>query len=157
MNFDAIPQELRALPQWVCWGRQGAQPGTREWKKPYNPLTGQPAKAGQPSTWTTFENACNAAAIAMYAGIGFEFADDGGLVGIDFDRCIQNGQIARWVAAWAQRLNSYTEVSPSGTGLHIICFGKLPGPALKTAAVEMYDRGRFFTVTGNAIGGGLPE
>lgn len=156
MNFDAIPQELRALPQWVCYGKQGTQPSTREWKKPYNPLTGQPAKAGQPDTWTTFENACTAVAMVMFAGIGFEFTDDGGLVGIDFDHCIQNGHLDPVVADWVQRLNSYTEVSPSGTGLHVICRGELPGPAIKTPSVEMYDRGRFFTVTGNVYGPAQP-
>lgn len=156
MNFDAIPQELRALPQWVCFGAQGTQPGTREWKKPYNPATGRPAKAGKPGTWTDFETARTAVAMGLYAGIGFEFADDGGLVGIDFDHCLQNGQVASWAASWVQRLNSYTEVSPSGTGLHVICRGRLPGPALKTTSAEMYDRGRFFTVTGDVYGPAQP-
>lgn len=154
MGYDNFPAELRALPQWVCWGAQGVQIGSKEWKKPINPITGQSASAGQPSTWSTFEKACAAVAQGWFAGIGFEFADGGGFVGIDFDHCIQGGQIAPWAAAWVQRLNSYTEISPSGTGLHIICRGKLPGAAVKTHYTEMYDRRRYLTVTGNVLGGG---
>lgn len=153
MNFDAIPQELRALPQWVCW-RWEFKDGKRT-KVPYNPHTGQ--RYRQPGDLTDFNTAVQAAGMPnWYAGIGFEFSDDGGLVGIDFDHCIQNGQLDPVVADWVQRLNSYTEISPSGTGLHIIYFGQLPGKSIKTDAVEMYDHGRFFTVTGNVCGQARP-
>lgn len=151
-----IPVEPQALPQWVCWGAQGTTSGTKEWKVPYNPGTGQRAKAGQPSTWATFETACAGVAAGYYYGIGFEFSETDPFVGVDFDHCIQDGQLAPEVAAWVEQFDSYTEISPSGTGLHIICKGKLPGGAIKTAAVEIYDRSRYFTLTGNVYGPARP-
>ena len=147
MTYNSIPEEMKALRQWVCWGAQG-----NPLKKPFNPSTGQPAKAGQPETWAEFPTACEGVKQTYYSGIGFEFAQGGGLVGIDFDHCITDGQISPEVAAWVEAFNSYTEVSPSGTGLHIFCKGTLPGNAVKTKFAEMYDRQRYFTMTGNSYG-----
>lgn len=152
MTYDNIPAELRVRPQCVCWGAQGIASGAKEWKVPYNPSTGQKAKANQPDTWAAFETACAGVAAGYYYGIGFEFSETDPFVGVDFDHCIQGGKLDQNVAAWVEQFNSYTEVSPSGTGLHILCKGKLPGGAIKTAAVEIYDRGRYFTLTGNVYG-----
>lgn len=43
------------------------------------------------------------------------------------------------------------ELSPSGTGLHAIVRGQLPGPGRRRGQVEIYDRARFFTITGRAL------
>ena len=77
-----------------------------------------------------------------------------GVVGVDFDHCIDpdTGELSVWAAAWVESFGSYTEISPSGTGLHILCRGTLPGKAVKLPQAEMYDRGRYFTVTGNLFG-----
>lgn len=138
----SIPAELAALAQWVCWGAPG-----KARKCPYNPRTGYPAKAGQPDTWADLATATAAVNAGYYEGVGFEF-NGGGIVGVDFDHCIQDGKLDAWAAAWVERFNSYTEVSPSGTGLHILCRGKLPGEAVKKPRGEMYDRARYFTITG---------
>lgn len=139
MNYQNIPEALRNQPNWVC----------RREKIPFNPRTGCAAKAGQPETRTTFEEAVNA--LPQYDGIGFEF-DGNGFIGVDFDHCIENGQLAHWVAEWVERFNSYTEISPSGTGIHIICMGTLNGkPSRKRKEVEIYDRARYFTMTGNPL------
>lgn len=140
MNFNSIPTALRDQPNWVC----------RRGKIPINPRTGQAAKAGQPDTWAHFEEAVQAA--PRYDGIGFEF-DGSGIIGIDFDHCIENGQLAPWVQDWVSRFDSYTELSPSGTGIHILCQGSLHGrPAVKRKEVEIYDRARYFTMTGRTFG-----
>ncbi len=138
----SIPADLMVLPQWVCWGAPG-----KARKCPYNPRTGYPAKAGQPDTWADLATATAAVNAGYYEGVGFEF-NGGGIVGVDFDHCIQGGKLDAWAAAWVERFNSYTEVSPSGTGLHILCRGKLPGEAVKKPRGEMYDRARYFTITG---------
>lgn len=151
MIYDSIPEEMRAQPQWVCWGADGAA-----LKCPYDPNTGKPAKAGHPDTWAWYETACEGVARGYYRGIGFEFADDGGVVGVDFDHCLKDGQIDPNVAEWVKLFNSYTEVSQSGEGLHIFCKGHLPGGAIKTPAAEMYDRGRYFAMTGNTYGPARP-
>ena len=124
---------------------------------PINPLTGCGAKAGQPETWGTFEQAYRHVELGTCKGVGFEFADGGGLVGVDLDHCRDkdSGEITSSLACEIIRsFHSYTEVSPSGTGIHIICRGRLPGPGLHRDKVEMYDSGRYFTVTGKQFSPG---
>ncbi len=143
-----IPAPLHELCQWVCWGK----PGEANRKCPYDPRTGQRAKAGVPDTWAAFSEAVGAVQAGRYEGIGFEFAGDGGIVGVDFDHCIQGGALDAWAADWVRRFDSYTEVSPSGEGLHILCKGILPAN-IKRPRAEMYDRARYFTFTGKAWDG----
>lgn len=147
MGYNDIPHPLRALPQWVCWGAAG-----KPLKAPVSPAGGM-ARAGDASTWGSFSAALGVVQQRRARGIGFEFADGGGLVGVDFDHCIgADGQLSPFAAQWVGALGSYTEVSPSGTGLHVICRGRLPGAAIKRPMAEMYDRARYFTVTGNVWG-----
>ncbi len=143
-----VPAPLHELCQWVCWGK----PGEANRKCPYDPRTGQRAKAGVPDTWAAFSEAVGAVQAGRYEGIGFEFAGDGGIVGVDFDHCIQGGALDAWAADWVRRFDSYTEVSPSGEGLHILCKGILPAN-IKRPRAEMYDRARYFTFTGKAWDG----
>lgn len=140
-----VPAPLHELCQWVCWGK----PGEANRKCPYNPRTGQRAKAGVLDTWAAFSEAVGAVQAGRYEGIGFEFAGGGGIVGVDFDHCIQGGALDAWAADWVRRFDSYTEVSPSGEGLHILCKGILPAN-IKRPRAEMYDRARYFTFTGKA-------
>lgn len=150
LDYSAIPDELKKTPQWVCWGAPN-----KSLKCPYNPATGYPAKAGKPDTWTTFETACQAVQRGEYKGIGFEFAS-GGVVGVDLDHCIENGVLSSEALETVSRLNSYTEISQSGTGLHILCKGSLPGKAIKTDKIELYDQGRYFALTGKPYGENKP-
>lgn len=110
MNYDAIPDELKQQKQWVV----------HRAKRPYNPCGGD-GKAGQPETWGTFREAVEAAESGGYDGIGFEF-NDNGLVGIDLDTV--RDPVTGWIAPDALEIihsvNSYTEISPSGYGFHII-------------------------------------
>ena len=147
---DNIPAELRTLPQWV--GRCG--------KMPLNPLTGKGAKAGEPSTWGTFEQAILGVELGTFDGIGFEFATGGGIVGIDLDHVVnpETGEVQPWALEIVQRMDSYTEFSPSGTGLHIFVRGDIPSRGRKKTlnkdtgeAVEMYKEKRYFTVTGSPL------
>jgi putative DNA primase/helicase len=151
-DYSRVPAELKALPNWVCWGWT-----EKPLKMPINPLTGCGAKAGQPETWGTFEQAYKHVELGTCKGVGFEFADGGGLVGVDLDHCRDkdSGEITTSLACEIIRsFHSYTEVSPSGSGIHIICRGRLPGPGLHRDKVEMYDSGRFFTVTGKQFSPG---
>ena len=149
MQYANVPEQLKAFPRWVTYKIEHKD--GRKTKIPYNPNTGERAKAGQPQTWGRFEEAVAALNTGKYDGIGFEFHKDG-FVGIDFDNCIENGVLNEWVSTWVARFNSYVEYSPSGTGVHIICEGELPGKAIKRPEAEMYDCGRFFTVTGKEYG-----
>lgn len=142
LNYSSIPEDLKKLPQWVV----------HRDKIPHNPGTGYRASVTDPATWGTFEAACATASTGNFSGIGFVFTESDPFVGVDFDHCITDGQLNPWVKQQLEKLESYTELSPSGTGLHVICRGKLPGKAVKTGQAEMYDRSRYFTFTGNTYG-----
>lgn len=150
-SLDAIPQELRDLPQWVCH-RDGE-------KVPIDPKTGHNAKANDPATWGTFEQATGWAA-SNGGGIGYEFTEDAPFCGIDLDhvRDEDSGELAPWAREVVDALDTYTEVSPSGAGLHLIARAEKPENGSKRTnadgtAFEMYDRGRYFRMTGDVFDG----
>lgn len=139
-GFHNIPEDLKNRPQWVVW---------KDDKKPYDPKSGEPAKVNDATSWSSFEQAVQAS--AQYEGIGFVFTLDDPYAGIDFDHCLSNGAIeSPFVRNWVDRLDSYTEVSASGTGLHVIVEGTL-GESQKQDGVETYDERRYFTFTGDVF------
>ena len=141
-HFGNIPDELKQLPQWVC----------RKGKIPFNPVTGVPAKAGQQTTWARFEDTVNAFHDGGYDGIGFEF-NNNGIVGIDLDHVIsEDGSLSGKAVEIVTILDSYTEYSPSGKGLHIFVKGDITVDGRKKGFIEMYKAKRYFTVTGNVYG-----
>ncbi len=144
-SIENIPQELRDLPQWVCH-RDGE-------KVPIDPKTGRSAKANDPTTWGTFEQATGWAA-QHGGGIGFEFTADDPFCGIDLDHVIgEGGTLTQEARAIVDSLDTYTEVSPSGTGLHLIARAAKPKGGSRRGGFEMYDSARYFRMTGNVFDG----
>lgn len=139
------PLNLRARSQFVCWKYEWIE---GKWKKiPYNPNTGKKASSVAPKTWSDFETACKAVDVYKFDGVGIMFSK--GLMGIDIDHCINaDGKISDNAREVINTVNSYTELSPSGTGIHILAFGELPGTRTRNGEFEMYYKGRFFTLTG---------
>src|ERR1017187_9821166 len=150
-KLDNVPDELKALPNWVCYRMEERYGQPKPTKVPYNPVTGDKAKANDPSTWTDYETCVAAVERGEYDGIGFEFGS--GYIGIDLDHCrdVQTCALPIWASDIVAHLDSYTEASPSGSGLHIICKGTLPEGRRRMGPIEMYDAARFFTVTGERI------
>lgn len=151
---EGLPAELKAAPQWVAWQRTPPKKsGGKLGKVPINPHTGRRASTTNSSTWGSYEQAVTRARYDGLAGVGFVFAADGDLVGVDLDGCRDpaTGQLDDEAAALVARLDSYTEVSPSGTGVHVLVRGQLPPGRRRKGKVEMYDRERFFTVTGQQL------
>ncbi len=151
-----IPAELMELEQWVAWRAEpGDEEGDKPRKIPINPRTGNRAASTKGGTWGRIDSALQRAAADGLAGIGFVFTVDDPYVGIDLDKCREpkTGEIAPWAQAIVEQLDSYTEVSPSGTGIHVIVRGTLPAGRRRKGHVEMYDRGRYFTVTGDRMPG----
>lgn len=151
MQANELPIELRDIPQWVCWTvrrRDGKQT-----KIPLDPNTGGYASTADPSTWGTFHVALMYAMRDDVAGIGFVFDGSDPYVGIDLDDCRDGsaGNLIEEAQEIIGRIHSYTEVSPSGTGVHIIAAGELPDGPRRRGFVEMYDDGRFFTMTGDRV------
>jgi primase-polymerase (primpol)-like protein len=162
---DTIPTELRARPQWVCWRYEikGNTNGTfRVTKMPYQVSRQQKAETDNAATWTHFDNAFAAYVNDTYLdGIGFVFSEQDDYTGIDFDNCrnIETGKIHPTVTDWCRRFGGYAEASVSTTGGHVIIKAKLPDtfntgfkftrypePDME---VEVYDKRRYFIVTGN--------
>ena len=126
-------------------------------KIPINPKNGMNASPTNPEHWGTFAEA------SLYflkhqregiAGIGFLFTSDDPFCGVDLDDCWDSEGYKMntpFLAKVLDDLNSYSEVSPSGKGVKVFMKGKLPGGGRKFGNVEMYDSGRFFTVTGQKI------
>jgi len=148
--FDNIPEELRALPQWVCWKYQPDPDGGKPKKVPYDPKDCGYASSTNPATWDTFEKARQTfKADDGLAGIGFVFTKDDPYAGIDIDHCLDRGGVPNETAYRLLSLfDSYSEKSPSQTGLHIIvkCGKELPGK--KKDEIEVYTHSRYFTFTG---------
>ena len=158
-TLATVPAELKTLPNWVCYRLENRAGQSKPTKVPYTPNTGDHAKANDLSTWTDYETCVAAVGRGEYDGIGFEFGS--GYVGIDLDRCreLETGQVQDWAQDIIAHLDSYTEASPSGTGVHIIVKGALPPGRRREGPIEMYDVARFFTVTGAHVEGtpGLVE
>lgn len=142
-----VPKELRDLPNWVCSERQTG--------KPIDAKTGLAAKSNDASTWCDFETALAAAKRGRY-GVAFAVAPPYLITDLDACRIRETGTIARGSLEIVRLLNTYTEISQSGAGLHLICKASLPpGPRKrgnkKSGGVEMYDREHFLTLTGNRL------
>jgi len=151
MNVDAIPAELRALPQWVCWRYK-----LRDGKKTKEPcqVNGKHASSTNRDTWTDFDTAYRAASI--FDGIGFVFTPDDPYTGVDLDSCVKDGVISPEAQARINGLDSYSEFSVRGEGVHILVRAEQRHSSKRKSKVEAYNRGRFFAMTGNHIPG-TPE
>lgn len=157
-------EPLRSRKQWVLWKLEQIPGRDKPGKIPYSPITGNRARANDPGTWADFDTAAGVLerdSRNFFDGIGIEFAD--GLYGIDLDHVLDivgriTDRTAEQIIATA---DSYTELSPSGTGVHILMLGKKPEGKCKQEiapgiVAEMYDTGRFFTVTGKPYGSRKP-
>lgn len=170
-DYDNIPDTIKSLPNWV---------GFRVWRdekedkykkmpvdikativaKKADPAAWKdvPAESNNPKTWCDFDAAIdwlNTKKLHKKYGYHMGFAFDGsGIIGIDLDHCVgENGELSEFAKEIIATVPSYAEYSPSSTGVHILakCSKSFPGGGLNRTEVEMYQAGRFFTVTGNRL------
>jgi hypothetical protein len=144
-------QNIRDLRQWLCWRieeREG-----KPTKVPYSPLTGEKASTTNPETWAGYSEAVEAHREHGNGGIGFVFSEDDPFCGVDLDGCLnpEAGEIEGWAQEIIEELDSYTEISPSGKGVHVLVKATLPEGRNRKGRFEAYDRGRYFTVTGKHL------
>jgi putative DNA primase/helicase len=147
VRVENIPEELKVRPQWLVWHAVGEKPD----KVPYSARTGRKASSTDLMTWSTFVEAMETYERDGYAGLGFVFCSGDPYTGIDLDNCVsENGEIAGWALEIARHLDSYTELSASSSGLHIIVRGDVSNR--RKGDVEVYSSKRFFTMTGHVVG-----
>lgn len=163
-NFNTIPDELKDVNQWILW--KMIQRDGKEVKLPWS-VYDKPASSTDPNTWSSFECAVMRYDERQHAGVGFVFAPGDGFAGVDLDACRHpiTGVIAQWAQDWIDRSDSYTEVSPSATGVKIWLRSdmslpkgrniKIEQPPMlptgKKPGIEIYTQGRYFAVTGHVI------
>jgi len=172
VNFDAVPIEIRNLDQWVLWryewkGSKSRKPG--KWDKPPCTPHGGHAKSTDSQSWISFEEAKTAYLDGLklsendkkhFDGIGFVPARDASselqLTLIDLDKCRNpnTAEIDRWATEDLDLISSYSEISPSGTGIRIVAQGKLlpdEGKGRKKGHIEIYQTAHYLTITGQTI------
>ena len=141
---EGIPDELKALEQWVCWAWRSRD---GKWTKvPVDAKTGGNASTTDPAYWSTFDQV-----LAYYqqpdncmAGVGFVFTADDPYCGVDFDDTTDTPPVIA--------MRSYSERSPSGTGFHSVVKAKLAdGARNRKGKLEVYDSGRYFATTGHRV------
>lgn len=172
IDLSKVPESLREHRRWVCWRRE-----TRDGKPtkvPYSAVTGVKASVTRAEDWSSFEAAERetraSGRVGVHSGgvdgvavdgVGFVFVGGDGFCGIDVDDCIgEDGTLSEGARSIIDRFASYTEISPSGRGVKIFIRATKPSFARSkvrhvpgTKAVEVYDRNRFFTVTGRHVVG----
>lgn len=161
-EFSSIPQTLTSLRHWVMWRFdwvERKEEGKGEWAKvPYQP-DGRHARSNDAGTWNLFADCLRAFETmrGKFDGIGFMFSDDSPFMGVDLDNCVTHDEdmgefrLSVFAARVVEKLGSYSEFSPSKTGIHVIGEAgqvKALKTKLKNDEIEMYSFGRYFTFTG---------
>lgn len=151
--MNRIPDKLKEINHWVCWKYEDHGKPKLD-KVPKNPRTGHNAKSNDPTTWHSFGEAIQAKEKYNFDGIGLMLDHKKlPLVGIDLDNCVDNDTVKPWAREIVSTIASFTQISPSGTGLRTFALGDLPETGRKKGDVEMYIAGRFLTVTDNHLEG----
>jgi hypothetical protein len=150
---NTIADELKAIPQWLCW--DWAFRNMRWTKPPLDAKTGGAGSHSNPATWALFSVAMEYMQRHRLPGIGLALTADLGIVGADLDKCRdpQTGTIAPWAQAIIAQWSSYTNISPSETGIRIFGYGQLPEDGKRRGPIEIYRAKRYLTVTGHRIPG----
>ncbi len=154
--FDAFPPELKEYKQYVCWKyEENTSDPDKPKKPPIDPNTGHKASPTNPASWGSFEDAVKCYGEGGVDGIGIVLTEDLGVTVIDIDDCrsAKSGRLNPYAKKIMEKFPSYTEVSPSGEGVHIFVYGRLPGKGINTGQVEVYDRKHYMTITGHHVDG----
>lgn len=148
---DGLPESLRERPVWLNWRLQYKE-GQGWTKVPLNPHTLKPASVTDPAALSTLAVALANIRTGEIDGVGVVLGP-AKLVGFDLDDCRnpENEELIPWVKDLIRRLNTYAEVSPSGTGVKLLVIATKPGERCKAGNVEVYSDGRYFTLTGQRV------
>ena len=156
INTAVIPAELRQNKRWVPWEAVWDEGRGKFDKIPHNPKAiGNGVSTKDVKRWGDFNTALQAyeGAKDMLAGIGYVMTGPHGIVGYDLDNCLDaDGNPAPWALDVLCKLDTYTEITPSGKGLRMFCKGKTERDWNNHAiGIECYagHTARFLTITTN--------
>ena len=155
VNEDGIPAAMKSEARWVVWVavEQRRRDGTIEFSKEPRRAgdPGRRASSTDPATWSDFFTALRTLEGGTVHGLGFVLGD--GWIGVDLDNAFEaDGSLHAEAADTVHELQSFTDRSVSGDGVHVIARGEVP-EGRKWADVEVYGSGRYFTVTGDHLPG----
>ena len=163
-SLENIPEELKVLKQWGVWASVCQQ----DKKKPAKRLMSAKLRRISPISkdyrylddfdvaFETLRERYHQQATFSgekwnISGMGFVLTDNDPFVIVDVDDCIKDGLVSAEAQEIIDHFNAPTEISYSGKGIHIICKGKLPGTACRKGNFEIYEKDRFFALTGRFI------
>lgn len=157
MNLRDVPAiaELAAADRWVCW-LAIKQPSGRVDKQPISPVNGWrvDVASGRRRLFWSLDRCWAFHRAGRADGVGRVLGEPD-LLAWDLDGCVdaETGEVAPKAQTIVEILNSYTEVTPSGTGLRVFCRGRLPAgvDGRKTKGIEVYAARRYVTVTGRHV------
>ncbi len=149
--IDHIPEELHGYQQWVFWRLVGQK------KPPFSAYTGKLAYVNDPNTWSSFQRAHTALEYYGGTGLGFVLTPSDPYVGIDLDDVREpTGRLIGWAAQLVNECASYTEISPSGTGVKLFVrgtFSQTIRMPMDGGKIEVYPAHQYFTITGQHLPG----
>jgi hypothetical protein len=150
-----IPDYLKKKDQWIVWTSENRKVPYAPWNDP------DPIDPLDSSNWTSYERALQFLRHRGFDGMGFVFKPDSDVVGIDLDDCveetmIEGDNVSVSLSDPHQKivdvLDSFTEISQSGTGIHVFVRGDVGGQLVDNEVdIEIYDRKRFFCMTGKVV------
>lgn len=143
-----IPALLKDRHQWALW-RYSTDGAGRTSKPPIQP-DGTPADGANPATWSTFQHCFDVYREGGWDGLSYAFVESQGTLAFDLDHLREHQQRDDQIM---RLLDSYTEWSPSGDGVHVWLLGHLPEGRRRRDDVEVYSRRRFLSVTGQLYPG----
>ena len=144
--IENIPTALTIRPQWVGFKVEGGRkiPCIADAPK-------RCAKSTDESTWRPFDIAVDGLRRGDFNAVAYGLNND--YTGVDLDDCFNGDTLTPQAAEIVKRCRSYSEKSFSGTGLHILMNGTLPGRGMNRGGLEVYSKARFFICTGNRLTG----
>ena len=162
-TLEGIPNELKVLKQWGLWAlvsKEGKKSAKRLMSADMRRISTKPKDFIHLEVFDVAlemlrkryrHQALIEGEKWVVSGLGFVLTADDPFVIVDVDDCIVEGQLSAEALEVIDHFNAPTEVSYSGNGIHIICKGSLPNPACRKGKYEIYEKERFFALTGRFI------
>lgn len=152
-NISIVAKNLKNEKVFVCYNSK---------KQPINPYNSRlHASVADNNTWSYFEQSYNTMLFNDdIEGIGVVFGKTakGNLAGLDIDNCIDDeGNLSKLAIDLITLLDTYTEISKSGHGIHCLFYAEKLGNTCKINNItgckqlELYDNAHYFALTGNTI------